>query len=540
MPDDAAAVRTLVVWCPDWPVAAAEIVDGVPAAGPVAVLHANRVLACSTGRPRRGRPAGPAQTGGAGPLPGAGRRRPRSRPGRARLRTGADRHRAGRRRRRGDPPRCGALAARGPARYFGGEEQAAEQIVEHDRPELRGGEPGRHRRRGLRRRAGRPQRTDHRRRRHPRVPRRPCRSRRWHRTALTDLLRRLGLRTLGDFAALPAGDVLARFGFDAALAHRLAAGRDHRPARRPPAPARPGGDRDVRRTAGPGRRGRLRRPRPRRTAARAARRARPGLHPARASRRSPPTGEELHRTWRHDGLLDRRRDRRPAALAARRLALRPVTAAGHGGEPRARPPGSIRLRLTPAGVLAPGRAAARAVGRDGAGTRPRAPGASRVQGLLGPDAVVTAVLGGGRGAADQVRLVPWGDERHPRPGRRPRPGRAGSRHRRPPWCCRRRSPPTCATAPERRSRVSARLEVSARPGPARRRRRPHRWRSPAGPVRGRSTSAGGRRPRPAGGPVPDRPRRRRRPAALPDRRALGGWRRSMTDRRGVHGAEVLR
>ena len=36
---------------------------------------------------------------------------------------------------------------------------------------------------------------------------------------------------------------------------------------------------------------------------------------------------------------------------------------------------------------------------------------TRVQGLLGPEAVVTAVLGGGRGFAEQVRLVPWGDER---------------------------------------------------------------------------------------------------------------------------------
>ena len=42
-----APVRTLLLWCPDWPVIAAEIVDGVPATGPVAVLHANRVVACS-------------------------------------------------------------------------------------------------------------------------------------------------------------------------------------------------------------------------------------------------------------------------------------------------------------------------------------------------------------------------------------------------------------------------------------------------------------------------------------------------------------
>jgi protein ImuB len=45
----------------------------------------------------------------------------------------------------------------------------------------------------------------------------------------------------------------------------------------------------------------------------------------------------------------------------------------------------------------------------------------RVQGLLGPDTVVTAVLGGGRGHADQVRLVSWGDERSPAAGKAPVP-----------------------------------------------------------------------------------------------------------------------
>src|SRR5262249_34634851 len=54
--------------------------------------------------------------------------------------------------------------------------------------------------------------------------------------APVDLLRRLGIRPLGEFAALPAADVLARFGFDAALVHRLAAGLDERPlaVRQPP------------------------------------------------------------------------------------------------------------------------------------------------------------------------------------------------------------------------------------------------------------------------------------------------------------------
>ncbi|GAB3984754.1 hypothetical protein GCM10027615_73030 [Plantactinospora veratri] len=52
---------------------------------------------------------------------------------------------------------------------------------------------------------------------------------------------------------------------------------------------------------------------------------------------------------------------------------------------------------------------------------------SRVQGILGPESVVTAVLGGGRSPADQTRLVPWGDERAPvRPAAPPWPGRLPS------------------------------------------------------------------------------------------------------------------
>ena len=38
---------------------------------------------------------------------------------------------------------------------------------------------------------------------------------------------------------------------------------------------------------------------------------------------------------------------------------------------------------------------------------------ARIQGMLGPEGVVTAVVGGGRDPAGQVRLVPWGDPREP-------------------------------------------------------------------------------------------------------------------------------
>ena len=66
---------------------------------------------------------------------------------------------------------------------------------------------------------------------------------------------------------------------------------------------------------------------------------------------------------------------------------------------------------------------------------------ARVQGMLGPDRVLTAVLGGGRDPGDQVRLVPWGDERVPATARPSRPGRAGCRRRPRRPCCPRRYRP---------------------------------------------------------------------------------------------------
>ena len=55
--------------------------------------------------------------------------------------------------------------------------------------------------------------------------------------AFADLLSRLGLRTLGDLAALPPSAVLARFGVDGAHAHRLASGAAEHVA--PPTPPPP-------------------------------------------------------------------------------------------------------------------------------------------------------------------------------------------------------------------------------------------------------------------------------------------------------------
>ncbi|SDZ07213.1 protein ImuB [Micromonospora pattaloongensis] len=460
-------VRTLLVWCPDWPVIAAEIVDGVPATTPVAVLHANRVVACSEAARAEGVRRG---------------LRKREAQSRCPQLTAVD-HDPGRDARAFEPvvaaveevaagvevvrPGACALAARGPGRYFGGEERAAEQIVEHVAQscgvESQVGIADGVFAAGLAARAGRiiePGGTP------PFLADLPVAA--LGRPALTDLLRRLGVRTLGDFAALPAGDVLARFGFDAALAHRLAAGRDHRPlaARRPPA------DLDVTDTYDE--------PLDRvDVAAFAARSLAERLHDTLARHGLACTrlgieavtehGQELHRVWRHDGLLT------AAAIADRVRWQLDGWLAGQGRPRpggRAAPPrptsGIIRLRLVPDGVLAHVGLQPGLWGETGE-ERERAHRAlSRVQGILGPESVVTAVLGGGRSPVDQVRLVPWGDERVPT-----RPGPAASPDA-PPWPGRLPSPAPALVLPEPLSAavydaagepvaVTARLEVSAAP-----------------------------------------------------------------------------
>ncbi|MGV9809570.1 DNA polymerase Y family protein [Micromonospora chersina] len=444
-----APARTLLLWCPDWPVLAAEIVDGVPATDPVAVLHANRVVACS----ERARAEGVRR----------GLRR-REAQGRCPQLTVVD-HDPARDARAFEPvvaaveevvagvevirPGACALAARGPSRYLGGEEAAAERIVEHVAQtcavESQVGIADGVFAAGLAARDGRivaPGGTPE------FLAGLPVEA--LGRPTLTDLLRRLGVRTLGDFAALPAGDVLARFGFDGALAHRLAAGRDHRPlaVRQPPADLTVTADHDepIDRVD---------------AAAFAARTLAEQLHERLAAHGLACTrlgieavtahGQELHRVWRHDGLLT------AAAIADRvRWQLDGWLSGsnGRGGARPARPTaGIIRLRLVPDGVLAQAGLQPGLWGETGE-ERERAHRAlSRVQGILGPEAVVTAVLGGGRSPADQVRLVPWGDERLPaRPGPPPLPT-AG--------------PPSAAAAPERAVSTRSRAAVPAPPWPGR-------------------------------------------------------------------------
>ena len=58
---------------------------------------------------------------------------------------------------------------------------------------------------------------------------------------------------------------------------------------------------------------------------------------------------------------------------------------------------------------------------------------ARVQGLLGPEGVVTAVLGGGRSPREQVRLIPWGDPRPPGDAFAPEPSAGKPKGEVPPW-----------------------------------------------------------------------------------------------------------
>ena len=396
----------MLVWCPDWPVIAAEIVDGVGASGAVVVLHGNRVVACSeTAR-----------------LDGV-RRGLRRREAQSRCpRLVVVEHDPGRDARAFEPvvaaveevavgvevirPGACAMAARGPARYFGGEEAAAERIVEQIAEscsvESQVGIADGVFAAGLAARAGRVIAPGETREFLAGVPIAAL-----ERPELADLLTRLGVKTLGDFAALPAADVLTRFGFDGALAHRLASGLDHRPlaVRRPPP------DLDVAETYDE--------PLERvDVAAFAGRVLAERLHDKLAAHGLACTrlgieavtadGQELHRVWRHDGTLT------AAAIAERvRWQLDGWLTGARRGAPARPTAGLVRLRLIPDGVLVhlglqPG------LWGDAGAERDRAHrGFSRVQGLLGPEAVVTPVSGGGRSADDQVRMVPWGDERDP-------------------------------------------------------------------------------------------------------------------------------
>jgi protein ImuB len=219
------------------------------------------------------------------------------------------------------------------------------------------------------------------------------------RSDLADLLHRLGIRTLGAFAALPVASVLARFGADGLRAHRLACGEDERPlAARIPPP-----ELDVASELDP--------PAERvETAVFAARRLAHQLCDELSARglalsclrveAETEHGETLVRRWRLEGAT-------PLALAERvRWQLDGWLSDANPHAPTA---GLTLLRLAPEEVLPDEGRQLGFWGGDRALDDRAARALLHVQGLLGPEAVTTAVPAGGRGPAEQVQLVPWGD-----------------------------------------------------------------------------------------------------------------------------------
>lgn len=220
-------------------------------------------------------------------------------------------------------------------------------------------------------------------------------------TDLVDLLRRLGLFTLGDVARMRPSDLAARFGALGVQAHRLANGLD---ARRPVV-HRPDPDIATRAALDP--------PAERiDTAAFTARRLaeelqnkllRRGAVCARlevAARTT--TGRELVRTWRIDGALT------ASELTDRVRWQLEGWLGGRSGQAPSAPLAWIELtarEVAPAGAAQDGLWGRRARGEVQAGRA-----ALRVQGLIGPERVLVPVPEGGRSPRDQVRTVVWGDE----------------------------------------------------------------------------------------------------------------------------------
>ena len=403
--------RVLVVWCPDWPVVA----TGDSATAPLAVLAAGRVVACSASARdagvRRGQRVREAQHHCPALIA-----MPRDEAREARVfeqvlavveefcpRLEVTR-----------PGLC-ALGARGPARYFGGEESLAGRLAAAVADSgfacrigiadgLFAGELAA--RTGL---AG------------VIVP--PGGTRRFlaeqpvtalGSADLADLLARLGIRTLGEFAALPAPGAADRFGASGSVAHRLARGLEPRPlaTRVPPAALSLAAEFDP--------------PAPQ---------AEPVIFAAKALAEqmhaglrdrglacvrvevavTGSDGRQSARLWRHEGLLS-------ALAVAERVRWQLDGWRGGGNSGDGSSGGITMLRLIPDQIVPDHGRQLGLWGEAQAGDRvSRA--AMRVQAMLGHESVTHPVISGGRGPADQVTLAPFGDARPPRPPRdRPWPG----------------------------------------------------------------------------------------------------------------------
>lgn len=245
------------------------------------------------------------------------------------------------------------------------------------------------------------------------------------RLSLVDLLWRMGLRTIGDFAGLSAADVATRFGADAIYAHRTARAMPQRP----PSGQAPPPDLVVEHQCDP--------PVDRVDAAAfIGRRLSAQLHDVLAAASVACTrltvqavtdsGREYSRTWRcanpltPDATADRIRWQLEGWLSGRNAADRPDGPV-------------VLLRLDPvevisSGALQLGFTGGGLTGGDGEVAERVRRALVRVQGLLGGDRVQIPLRSGGRGPGQQITLVPLGDElvpaadpQAPWPGRVPGP-----------------------------------------------------------------------------------------------------------------------
>jgi protein ImuB len=248
-------------------------------------------------------------------------------------------------------------------------------------------------------------------------------------SALVDVLRRLGIWTLGGFAALPARDVAARFGPSGAWAHRQAGGRDDRPVvvREPPV--------DCSVTV------ELEPPVDRVDVIAFSARGAAETFVANLSARSlacacvelevtSEMGERAARRWRASGVLS-------ASDVIDRVRwqiegwLHGVDRHGvdrHGVDDTNRVTSAIaRLRIVPIETVPTGAHQQALWGGDGeAGERARR-ALARVQTMLGFDGVLAPAVVGGRGPVQRTQLTAWGEERdHSRSVAQPWPGRLPS------------------------------------------------------------------------------------------------------------------
>lgn len=411
----------------DWPAVGAAAAAGLPATDPVAVTLANRVIACS------------AAARAVGVRRGLRRREAQARCPQLHVVT-ADPARDARHFEdvtaavddlvpRAEVLRPGLLVlpVRGPARYFGSEQAAAERLIDavaavgaecqvgiaDQLPTAvfaaRAGrivEPGRDApflsALSIRQLAAEP-------------------SLAAGREDLADLLWRMGIRNIGQFAALSRSDVASRFGADAVAAHRFARGESARgPSGREPEQeldaimdCDPPIDRvDAAAFAGRSLAGTLHR----RLEASGVGCTRLAIHATTAN------SEELERVWRcaepltEDATADRVRWQLDGWLNRRNRGDRPTA------------PVTV-IRLRPVELVSAEALQLPLWGPQGRMTDSAARRALvRVQGLLGPEAVQVPMLSGGRGPAERITFTPLGDKQvpcadpaQPWPGQLPEP-----------------------------------------------------------------------------------------------------------------------